>query len=1143
MEEENTNGLDNDGHGSHVASIAAGNRLNILLNGSVNEDLSGVAPRANIVAYRACYVGVPPDPEGGGCQGTALLQAIDQAVTDGVDVINYSIGTEAGNPWFDPMSRAFLSAREAGVFVATSAGNFGPGEGTVGLPAIAPWITAVGYATHDGVFGNVVENLSGGDTDPPDNLVGASYTDGIGVRRIVHARDYGNALCGVGESEDEALCENLEGSTNPWDGEQPFNGEIVVCDRGEYGRVEKGNNVRLAGAGGYILANTEGWGESIIADDHCLPAVHIGKQDGDLLREWLGSGGDHQGSISGFDLVRDDRFADQVDIGSSRGPNAPPVEGVLKPNLIAPGEQILAATESGEEFGFKSGTSMASPHVAGAAALLKSVNPGWGPNEIGSALETTATAALATDMGDTAANAHVAGAGRPQLAEAARAGLYLDESASAFLSANPAAGGEPKTLNLPGLVDHACAINCTFQRTVTDLVGGANWDAEAVDFPAGVQVDVSPRNFSLASGASRQLEITLDLSGSPVIEDWLFGRIRLSSDGLPDQFLTVAVYSDSGKLPGLWSITDDRDGGWAGFGLTGLVALPDATFTAGGLVRRTETIKVIKEDLSRDNPYDGGEGVFTVWHALPEGALWLYAEIPDSTAVDIDLFVGRDNNGNGIADPSEELCSSTSEFELERCDLFDVPAGDYWVLVQNWDGTNPEGDSTTLWSAGIGPGQDARLAATGPGQVGALQSFPVRVSWDNLNALPGEVWLGAVGVGTTSATPNNVGVIPVRFTRSGIAAPETFPLMPGIEHRLALDGNSKHDRLFIDVPPGTGRLTFFVNGTAPDQNDALTLELKRLDFEAAMAEPPFAVSPGAAPVLVSSEGTGGAGPSITVVGVEPGRWYPVTGNRSGDPVAVGIRAELQFEGAPIVPRPGLWEPSSRPGLGQGFDYNHGGPSGALVWYSYDEEGRPAWYLANNPVADGNIWSAELLRFTNDGARQHFAKVGRLSVASLAEDDLMFSYTLFGRSGSERMKPVSLLTCPGEGAAKQSYTGVWFRGVDGLGGASVLVNAERQGQIHYLFDDQGNPRWLLAQDTVDPAPSNPEIPLLQYSGYCPVCAPSEVAFLDEPVGLVTRSFSSETEGNWTLDYVLEPPLQGSAARSEAIVKLTHRTECE
>ncbi len=200
--EENNNGKDNSGHGSHTSSIAAGNVLNVTVNGTANAKISGVAPHANIVAYRVCYIGDPPDPGGGGCLGSAILSAIDQAIADGVDVINYSIGTDAFNPWAPgSIPQAFLNARNAGIFVATSAGNEGPNAGTVGSPANAPWVVGVGNASHNRIFASIVQNLSGGDTQPPGDLIGASLSAGLGTRKIVYAGDYGSALCGTGEAE------------------------------------------------------------------------------------------------------------------------------------------------------------------------------------------------------------------------------------------------------------------------------------------------------------------------------------------------------------------------------------------------------------------------------------------------------------------------------------------------------------------------------------------------------------------------------------------------------------------------------------------------------------------------------------------------------------------------------------------------------------------------------------------------------------------------------------------------------------------------------------------------------------------------------------------------------------------------------
>ena len=1141
--EENTNGKDNDGHGSHTAGIAVGNPVNTFYNGN-NVTASGVAPRANLITYRVCYIGEPQSPDSGGCAASAILAAIDQAVADGVDVINYSIGSSASDPWSNgSISRAFLNARDAGVFVATSAGNDGPNESTVGSPANAPWLVAVGSATHNVTSGSLVQGLTGGDSAPPGDLVGASTTEGIDQRKIVHARDYGNALCGAGEAELQPSCAGNLGTSNPWDGEKPFNGEIVVCDRGTYGRVEKGKNLLLAGAGGYILANSDEQGGAVVADNHCLPATHIGDEDGDKLRSWLASGSGHEGSLSGARLIKIDSFADQVSSSSSRGPGASPVEDVLKPNLIAPGVSILSASNVGQSFITLSGTSMSSPHVAGAAALLKSIHPDWSVSQLVSAIETTASADQATDQGFEPATEQVRGAGRPQLGDAADAGLFLDVTRAQFIGANPAGGGDPGALNMAGLVDANCRSQCSFTRTVTDQKGGGSWTASATGFPAGVVVDVSPENFSVSSGQSRSLEVEVDLAGSEIVGEWISGRIRLSSGGSPDQFLTVSVYSDGGEIPQEITVSSDLDGGWQEVMLSGLVALPDATFTSGGLVEPATTTKVLAQDPTDDDPYDGGEGSFTVWHPSPNGILWLYAETLESTSVDLDLFVGRDDNGDGFPQAFEELCTSTSSNELELCELYDLPPGDYWIVVQNWKAGQESGDEATLVHAAVGPSAGANFAATGPGITSAGENIPLRLSWDNVNALPGDQYFGAVGIGSSRETPNNIGVIPVRFDRTGIADPETFPLMNGSIHQLALAANSTHDRVFIDIPPGTSQLTVEAGGADEVQNDGLVLELKRLDFSAALDPVPFAASPAQAPLLVSDEGTGGVGPSITVIGVEPGRWYAVLTNTNDSDSSVSVRATAEFEGTPLVPQPGLWYPGSRPDVRQGYEYNLGSGAGsssqALLWYTYDELGRPTWYIAGAPATGANIWTAELLRFTNDGQKQQPVKAGYVSVTNLGEKDQMFSYTLFGKSGSERMIPIASLTCPQVSGSEKSYTGLWYPGFDGLGGASVLVNARTQSQIHYLFDDTGSPRWLAAAE-LEISPTATELPMLQFSGYCAVCEATQITSQD--VGVLERSFLSENEGNWTLDYLLQAPLSGSVDRTDSIMKLTDEMDC-
>ena len=154
---------------------------------------------------------------------------------------------------------------------------------------------------------------------------------------------------------------------------------------------------------------------------------------------------------------------------------------------------------------------------------------------------------------------------------------------------------------------------------------------------------------------------------------------------------------------------------------------------------------------------------------------------------------------------------------------------------------------------------------------------------------------------------------------------------------------------------------------------------------------------------------------------------------------------------------------------------------------------------------------------------------------------MFSYTLFGRSGTERMWPLALQTCPQIDGSYKSYTGLWSRSVSGLGGASVLVSDQTQSQIHYLYDSSGTPRWLLAQDVVNPEPTNSEIPILQFSGYCAVCQESNIS--SQTVGVLERGFESETAGSWTLDYLFAGPLNGSVNRTDEVFKVTDVLGCQ
>ena len=509
---------DDHGHGSHTASTVAGNHTTLEYGAGLPRPVSGVAPHANLISYDACS-------SFGGCPYTALLAAIDQAVADGVDVVNFSIGGGVWeDPWDDVLAAAFLGAREAGVFVAASTGNSGPYSFSIGTPAFAPWLLAVGAATHDRALVSSLAGMSGGDTTPPPVLQGKGLTGGYGPAAIVHAEDFGDPYC---ESAFPA---------------GTFTGQIVVCDSYYYDPQFMGPHVLAGGAGGLVAANLYTW-QTVFESGNVLPAVQIDAGKADQLRTWLASGAGHLGSITGFSFVSDPAAADVLAYFSSRGPN-PVVTDVIKPDLIGPGVDILAATKDPGLSARLSGTSMSSPHAAGAAALLIALHPSWTPAEVQSALMTTArTSGLKREDGATPATSPFdVGAGRVDLSVAARAGLVLDVTSAAFEAADPELGGDPATLNLASLAESCLSASaCSWTRTVrSTLAAPSQWTTSAT-LPAGMSFTVTPSSFSLAPGATQALQITV--SNDATLSGWQTGSVHLSeSAGLaPAAHLPLAV--------------------------------------------------------------------------------------------------------------------------------------------------------------------------------------------------------------------------------------------------------------------------------------------------------------------------------------------------------------------------------------------------------------------------------------------------------------------------------------------------------------------------------------------------------------------------------------------------------------------------
>ncbi|GAB2692477.1 S8 family serine peptidase [Thalassiella azotivora] len=489
---------DSNGHGTHTASTSAGSHVDdVSILGGDLPAIHGVAPGAWVMVYKVCGVI--------GCFGSDSAAAVAQAVLDGVDVINFSIsgGTD---PYTDPVELAFLDAYAAGVLVSASAGNDGPGAGTANH--LGPWTTTVAASTQTRELATTL-TLTAADGSTA-RFRGASVTPGVDEHPVVMAADppYNRPLC---------------------DAPAPpgtFDGVVVACQRGVNARVDKGFNVLQGGAEGMVLFNPSLADTN--TDTHWLPTVHL--PDGTDLVAFMAAHDDVTGSFPAGAPAEGQ--GDVMAAFSSRGPAGV----VLKPDVTAPGVQVLAgdtpvaeSTTSGppgEYFQAIAGTSMSSPHVAGAALLLRHAHPDWTPGQVRSALMTTATTDVVKEDLTTPADPFDMGAGRIRVAPAADAPMTLDESAGDYL----ALGADARTavhLNLPSVYAPVMPGRLTTTRELTSTSDRPQIVTTGAQAGPGTTITVSPRRVMLLPG--RTVEVTITIEASTPLGTTSHGQVLLST--------------------------------------------------------------------------------------------------------------------------------------------------------------------------------------------------------------------------------------------------------------------------------------------------------------------------------------------------------------------------------------------------------------------------------------------------------------------------------------------------------------------------------------------------------------------------------------------------------------------------------------
>lgn len=485
--EESLSPLDEDGHGTQVASVLAGDAdVTARVRGQRLGTYAGVAPQARLAVYKACWSA--PDPHDDGCSVADLVSAVDTATADGVDVLNLSVGGGRAAPGFDTLERALLGATEAGVVVVAAAGN------APARPAAhpVPWVTTVG-ATSGPVREGRVRLVNG-----PSLLGAMAAARGVGPAGVV----VGARVPAAGASRRDArLC--TPGSLDA----ARVAGHVVVCERGGIGRVDKSAAVDLADGVGMVLVNAGPAGT--VADFHRVPTVHVDAAAGRELLRWLGV---HPDGRVRLEPLGADRHAPRVARWSSRGD---PAGAVVKPDLVATGSGVLGAVPGEPGWDLAAGTSVATAATSGAAALLVARHPDWSPAVVRSALTTTARRVPGADV-------LAAGAGRLVADPGARPGLAYDVAAGDYrrwLSGTLAGDLNTPSIVLSGDADTAV-------RTITNVTGRRLYFSSHTSGFTRYQVRVVPAAVRLGPGQSASFTLTVGRTATPQPDDdgWVTWR-------------------------------------------------------------------------------------------------------------------------------------------------------------------------------------------------------------------------------------------------------------------------------------------------------------------------------------------------------------------------------------------------------------------------------------------------------------------------------------------------------------------------------------------------------------------------------------------------------------------------------------------
>lgn len=462
-----------DSHGTHVAGTAACNHATPATVDGVDipYDMSGVAPRALLGNYNV----FPSDT--GSARSEDIMNALESAYADGFDIANMSLGGGA-NGMQDLLTVAVDNLDEANMVVAVAAGNSGPGHFTIESPGSAARALTAGSST--------VPHFVGA----PVTVSGTTYGAASGEFPVV-ASDLTAALAVVTGTTNglSTACAALNAS---------LSGAIALISRGECAFSQKIRNAQSAGAVAVLVANNQQGDPTAMASDGTpnqptIPAYMVSLDTGQAIL-----GNDGAATTIGANLAY--FLTSNVDImAGSSGQGPTDVDFRVKPDVVAPGVNVLSSIPvafcEGEScFAFFQGTSMATPHLSGSAAIVRWLRPQLDASEVRSAIVNTSDQGVLKtfDTGVTVTDPQVGGAGRENLLSAVNARAALDPVSVSFGSV-PSGSGQTRTVNVE-------VTNLGAAATFTPSVGAGG---------GGVAFSVSPASLTLGSGESGTMRVTM----------------------------------------------------------------------------------------------------------------------------------------------------------------------------------------------------------------------------------------------------------------------------------------------------------------------------------------------------------------------------------------------------------------------------------------------------------------------------------------------------------------------------------------------------------------------------------------------------------------------------------------------------------